>query len=142
MSEKIVGDSENIDRAQLQTTMAVLRTIMAADRSLMAWVRTGLSLITFGFTIYKFLQFERETLIASGQAIVGVSSSKTVGLFMIGVGILSLIMGTVENIFTVRSLTGREAISHPRYSLLMAGIILILGLVIFIGILLKLKGIS
>jgi len=29
---------------------------MAADRSLMAWVRTGLSMISFGFTVYKLLQ--------------------------------------------------------------------------------------
>ena len=29
---------------------------MAADRTLMAWIRTTLSMISFGFTIYKFLQ--------------------------------------------------------------------------------------
>ncbi|MEJ8824851.1 DUF202 domain-containing protein [Variovorax humicola] len=29
---------------------------MAADRSLMAWVRTGLSMISFGFTIYMVIE--------------------------------------------------------------------------------------
>ncbi|HVH26922.1 MAG TPA: DUF202 domain-containing protein [Vicinamibacterales bacterium] len=37
--------------------MARMRTIMAADRTLMAWIRTTLSMISFGFTIYKFLQY-------------------------------------------------------------------------------------
>ena len=36
--------------------MARERTILAADRTLMAWIRTTLSMISFGFTIYKFLQ--------------------------------------------------------------------------------------
>jgi inner membrane protein YidH len=36
------------------------RTIQAHDRTLMAWVRTATSLISFGFTIYKFFQYLRE----------------------------------------------------------------------------------
>ena len=36
--------------------MALDRTLMALERTLMAWIRTSLSLISFGFTIYKFLQ--------------------------------------------------------------------------------------
>jgi putative membrane protein len=35
--------------------MGETRTIMAADRTLMAWIRTSLSMLSFGFTIYKFL---------------------------------------------------------------------------------------
>jgi putative membrane protein len=35
--------------------LALDRTRMAAERTLMAWVRTALSMIGFGFTIYKFL---------------------------------------------------------------------------------------
>ena len=42
--------------AQERTDLALERTLMAADRSLMAWVRTSLSMISFGFTIYKLLE--------------------------------------------------------------------------------------
>lgn len=130
-----------IDRSEEQTKMAVLRTVMAADRSLMAWVRTGLSLMTFGFTLYKFLQFERDKLLATGQAVVsGGSSPRTIGLFMIGVGLLCLVLGTVENVATNRGLLGRDQIVHPRYSLVLAGIIMVLGSIVFLGIVLKLKG--
>ena len=40
--------------------LALDRTRMAAERTLMAWVRTALSMIGFGFTIYKFLQVVQE----------------------------------------------------------------------------------
>jgi len=40
------------------TKLAVDRTRLAYERTLMAWIRTATSLITFGFTIYKFFQIE------------------------------------------------------------------------------------
>ena len=40
---------------RLPGDLGELRTIMAADRTLMAWVRTSLSMLSFGFTIYKVL---------------------------------------------------------------------------------------
>ena len=94
--------------------MALLRTLMAADRSLMAWVRTGLSLITYGFTVYKFLQFDSQKYLAAGQAAIGASRPRVVGLFMIGVGMLCLGMGMVENVITVKGLRGRENVVRLR----------------------------
>jgi Domain of unknown function (DUF202) len=43
------------------TRLAVDRTRLAADRTLLAWIRTATSLISFGFTIYKFFQYLRES---------------------------------------------------------------------------------
>jgi putative membrane protein len=40
------------------TELAVDRTWLAHERTLMAWVRTATSMISFGFTIYKFFQYE------------------------------------------------------------------------------------
>ena len=48
-SEKAVGFSTNL---------SVDRTRLSYERTLMSWVRTSTSLITFGFTIYKFFQIE------------------------------------------------------------------------------------
>jgi putative membrane protein len=124
------------------TKMAVDRTVMAADRSLMAWVRTGLSLISFGFTIYKFLDYSREQIIATGKDLHGISSPKFVGLFMIGMGILSLIFGILENITTVKGLRGRYNLRRTRYALIMAGMVTIFGLIIFLGIIFQVRGIG
>jgi uncharacterized membrane protein YidH (DUF202 family) len=42
------------------TELAVERTWLAYERTLMAWVRTATSMISVGFSIYKFFQFEKE----------------------------------------------------------------------------------
>lgn len=141
-NENAIPSDEKPDPANDSTDMAVLRTVMAADRSLMAWVRTGLSLISFGFTIYKFLEYTAQQLLASGKVPVSVSSPRLMGLFMIGVGILSLALGTVENVTIIRCLRERHEFKHTRYALLMSAIITIFGIVLFIGILLRLKGIG
>jgi putative membrane protein len=51
MADAVVKSAN--DLAAERTDLAVDRTVMAAGRTLMAWVRTALSMISFGFTIYK-----------------------------------------------------------------------------------------
>jgi uncharacterized membrane protein YidH (DUF202 family) len=68
--------------AQDRTDLAVSRTMMAADRSLMAWIRTALSMISFGFTVYKILQGFHE----SGSALAAEHTPQNIGLFLIGLG--------------------------------------------------------
>jgi putative membrane protein len=50
--------------AEERTDLAFQRTIIAAERTLMAWIRTALSMIGFGFTIYKFFQYQAEEIAA------------------------------------------------------------------------------
>lgn len=135
-------ETKKHDPAKDSTELAVERTLMAADRSLMAWVRTGLSLISFGFTIYKFLDYSREQLITTGKDLRGISSPKVVGLFMIGMGILSLIFGTLENMNTVKGLRGRYDVRRKRYALWMAFMVTLFGLIIFLGIIFQVRGIG
>ncbi len=82
------GAKSSNELAQDRTDLAVQRTLMAASRSLMAWVRTGLSMIGFGFTIYKFLSAEGAELTARNPG--------NVGLVLIVLGNLSLLFGAIE----------------------------------------------
>lgn len=45
----------SIDRG---TQLAIKRTRLAYERNMMAWIRTAASLISFGFTVYKFFDVE------------------------------------------------------------------------------------
>ena len=123
------------------TELAVDRTVKAADRSLMAWIRTGLSLISFGFTIYKFLEYSKEQLVANGKTLSKVADPILVGLMLIGMGILSLVFGIIENYYTITELQDSFSIKRKQYALFMAVLISLFGIFIFLGILFDIKGI-
>ena len=55
MAEQTAVIAKKLDSS---TQLAVDRTRLAYERTLMAWIRTATSLITFGFTIYKFFEIE------------------------------------------------------------------------------------
>jgi putative membrane protein len=116
--------------AMERTDLAASRTLMAADRTLMAWVRTALSMISFGFTIYKLLEgFQK-----SGDLLNDPNTPRTVGLFLTGLGTASIIMGTVEYSQRLRQLQklGDYRLRTP--SFVIAVIILLTGAVLFVSI--------
>jgi putative membrane protein len=80
--------------------MALDRTVMAADRTLMAWVRTAISLIGFGFTMFKFLEGMgmKTTIIKHGW----LSTPRGIGVTLIALGMVCLIMAVLEYRFHMR----------------------------------------
>jgi inner membrane protein YidH len=78
--------------ADERNRLALTRTLVALDRTLMAWVRTAVSLISFGFTIYKFFQEVAKETPSSDRLL----SSRGVALVLIGIGVGSLAVATIE----------------------------------------------
>ena len=58
MIEDVTWSHDPAPSLDTGTRLAAERTRLAHERTLMAWVRTATSLISFGFTIYKFFEFE------------------------------------------------------------------------------------
>jgi putative membrane protein len=73
------------------TRMASERTRLAQDRTMLAWVRTATSLITFGFSIHNFRGFE-----VRGSHSDRFISPTHIAVLMIGIGLVSLLLATVE----------------------------------------------
>jgi putative membrane protein len=113
--------------------MAFGRTVMAADRSLMAWIRTGLSMISFGFTIYKVLDGFKGS--AAAQL---THSPRTVGLLLTGLGTMAVVMGTIEYFQRRREVLPHYPVKLWRPSFTMAVIMSVIGLALFFGITTKL----
>lgn len=74
-------------------SLAIDRTLLAYERTLMAWIRTATSMISFGFTIYKFFQFETAK---SAITRPGVLSPRQFAMVLITVGIGSLFTATIS----------------------------------------------
>jgi putative membrane protein len=114
----------------LATSLAASRTVMAADRSLMAWVRTALSMISFGFTIYKVLQGLHEAGVKVGH----LENPRGVGLFLTALGTLSMLMGSVEHWYTMKAMRPLGDFRAVRPAMAMAVIMSLTGLALFVSI--------
>ena len=76
------------------TRLALDRTRLAYERTLMAWVRTATSLISFGFTIFKFFQFLREDRPEMSEGAIG---PRGFAVLMIAIGLTALLLATLEH---------------------------------------------
>jgi inner membrane protein YidH len=78
------------------TELAMDRALLAHDRTLMAWVGTVTSMISFGFTIYKFFQYLREQqgLEPDGRVL----GPRRFAMLMISIGLLSLLLATPQQL--------------------------------------------
>jgi len=124
----------NTPKLSDSTLLALDRTDLAHERTLMAWIRTAVSLISFGFTIYKFLQYvEKETGTQPGQLI----GARAYGLFMIGTGLLALLLATISHRRQMQAL--REKYVEVPYSMaaVLAAVISLLGILAFIAVIFR-----
>jgi putative membrane protein len=118
------------------TRLAVDRTRLAHERTLMAWVRTAVSMITFGFTIYKFFQFELDGRALREGDLLG---PRGFAMSMIAIGLLALLMSTIQHRQTLRALRVEYADSVPRsLATLVAGLFTALGLIALVTVILRL----
>ena len=126
-----MGDTE------LKTTdiLALDRTRMAAERTLMAWVRTALSMVSFGFTIYKFLQVLQEQ---STLPVMRPQTPRDVGLTLTGIGTFAVIIACVQHWKYIEKLRPDQPYKLWRdLTFIVACIIAILGLLIFVSMILR-----
>jgi putative membrane protein len=116
--------------------LGLRRTFLAYDRTLMAWIRTAVSLITFGFSIYKFFQYlikaedfrPVQTLIGPRQFAIG----------MIGLGVIGLAAATVQYRQTVKMLKEERGEEYRSLAGIFAATVCIFGLGLLAAVVLRL----
>jgi putative membrane protein len=122
------------DQADDRVNLSVLNTVMATDRTLMAWLRTALSMITFGFTLYKVL----EAIPADAQELPRGMTPRNAGLLLIAVGLIAVTLGIWQYWQTRRQLEKIqkfEPMQSPTW--IMALITLIGGFSLFLIIIIR-----
>jgi len=100
----------------------------------MAWVRTATSLLSFGFTIYTFIQYLQQQNKAPHEGIIG---PREYALLMITIGIVALAFATIQHRRDMMALRKH----HPEvpYSLatVLAGLISLLGLLALLAVIFR-----
>jgi putative membrane protein len=129
--------------ASRRTALAFQRTRMSADRTLMAVIRTSLSLIGFGFTIYQFFRYLRET--AGATQLLRSEAPRNFGLALVILGVVMLSLGIWRHVAFMlelraerKTLAGRELIrGDDRFpisiTLITATLLWVIGLIAIVG---------
>jgi putative membrane protein len=102
---------------------------------MMAWVRTAMSMISFGFTIYKFFQAQTER--GQAPAVAHLIGPREFALVMIGTALVALVLSTVEHrqaMKTLRATFGPQPVS---VAAVVGAIVAALGLLAFLAALLR-----
>jgi len=115
--------------------LSLQRTLFAEERTLMAWIRTSVSLITFGFTIYKFFQYLKQVEGETPQRSLLGPREFAVG--MISLGVIALVAATVQHRRTLNALDPEQ---HARIGLLagkLAVVVAVIGLFLLASVMLR-----
>ena len=120
MAARSAGSTIELD---VSTRLAYDRTRLAYENTMMAWVRTATSLITFGFSVYKFFQFDTK----GAEHVHHLIGPRGFALMMITFGIISLLAGTVQHVTSIRQLRAQYPATPRSVAALLAGLISILG---------------
>jgi putative membrane protein len=108
----------------VSTRLAFDRTRVAYERTMMAWIRTATSLITFGFTIYKFFQLEAPPPGRPNRLI----GPRGFAFILVSIGLFSLILATLEHRQNIRTLGSQYEGRRRSLAVIVAALISILGL--------------
>ena len=124
MAERITNNAPELD---ISTRLALDRTRAAYERTMMSWTRTATSLITFGFTIYKFFQIERPP---DGERhyLIG---PRGFAMALVSIGLFSLLLATLENRANIRALGTQYEGKQRSLAVIVAALISVLLAVIF-----------
>jgi uncharacterized membrane protein YidH (DUF202 family) len=111
---------------------ALVRTAFSSEQTLMSWMRTSVSLLTFGFSVAKFFHYLEE----QGEVIRFSAGPRRLGLVLIGLGILALVLATVEHGQRLRALQkqGMPKISQYLLPFGTSVVLLAIGIVAFISV--------
>ncbi|HKF00893.1 MAG TPA: DUF202 domain-containing protein [Candidatus Sulfotelmatobacter sp.] len=119
---------DSAPRLDTSTKLAYDRTLLAYERTIMAWVRTAASLITFGFTIYKFFQIEGEK-IAERHRLIG---PREFALLLVIIGLVSLLLATLEYRHNIQTMKTQYPGVPRSLAMIVAALVSLLGILALI----------
>lgn len=135
MTPEAVAKDRGTVLAEVRTDLALSRTIISSERTLMAWIRTSLSMIGFGFTIFKFFQYLPDE-IAAGN-IRRPNASRNLGLTLIALGTVALSAAAWQHWHFLKEIGAPRRRRVWSLSFIVATAVVMIGLIAFYGVLLK-----
>jgi len=116
--------------------LALRRTFLAHERTLMAWIRTSTSLISFGFTIYKFFEYLVQTNLVDRPP-HRFFGPRSFALCMISVGVTALATAAIDYQRSLKILEREHGVKYRSLAGKLTGLMFFLGLGLLIVVLFR-----
>ena len=100
----------------------------------MAWVRTATSLISFGFTIYKFFQYLQQQNAVPREGLLG---PRQYALLMISIGIVALVFATIQHRRDIKALRAEYPEIPFSLATVLAGLMSVLGVLALVAVIFR-----
>ncbi len=113
--------------------LSLQRTVMASTRTFMAWTRTALSLISFGFSIPKILEYANTERFGR----MGETGPQAMGTILIFLGVFVLVASGIEHgrlVNQIQKMHRNMKFTSTRLSYLVAVVLTILGVLALVNI--------
>ena len=115
------------------TQLSAERTRLAYEGTLLSWVRTAISLITFGFAIYKFSADLRGNNAEQARWL----GSATIALIMIVAGLLTLFLSALQYRHDITVLRLQFGTKGRSSALWLAAVVSGVGFITMIAVILR-----
>jgi putative membrane protein len=124
MTQMADQSAQSVPELSVSARFDLERTRIAYENLMMSWIRTATSLITFGFSIYKFFQIEGQ---GNGHA-NRLISPRTFALVLVAIGLSALALATMEYRQNMRIVRAQYPKSPRSLSGVVAALISLLGI--------------
>ena len=130
MALETSGSEPRLDTA---TRLAFDRTRAAYERTMMSWTRTATSLITFGFSIYKFFQLELPDQRQHSRFI----GPRGFSFILVSIGLGSLVLATLEYRQNIQALRMEYTGRRRSLAVIVAAMISLLGILALVSMIFR-----
>jgi putative membrane protein len=117
------------------TNLAIKRLAISAERTLMAWIRTAISMIGFGFTIFKFFQYMYEE--SPAALIRHAETPRNLGMTLVALGTLALAVAVWQHRVFLKDIGESQPLNAWTISFVVAIVVVLIGVLTFCGVLLR-----
>lgn len=109
------------------TRLAYDRTWLAYERTMQAWIRTAISLITFGFSVYKLADVV-EAIDREPEVRARLAGPHELGFILVAIGFVALAMAAIEYRQSISVLRAEYGQSPRSKSVIFGALIAALGI--------------
>jgi putative membrane protein len=125
--------AQRVSELSVSARFDLERTRIAYEQLMMSWIRTATSLITFGFSIYKFFQIEGQGNIHVNRLI----GPRGFALMLVVIGLAALALATLEYRQNIRIVKAQYPKSPRSLSGVVAALISLLGIAALIAMIFR-----